>query len=90
MSLTNDEGEIKYELVVVIQPEQEGRQRRCRRRFGVLEDIPGQQAVSVAFKAPFHLYVLHKAFVAIVLPGYNSGRGVYVGNNIEQDLSLAV
>ena len=41
-------------------------------------------------RLPFHLYVLHKAFVAIVLPGYNSGGGVYVGNNIEQDLSLAI
>ena len=90
MTLTNHESEIEYELVVIIQPEQERRQRRCRRRFGVLEDRPGQQAVPIAFKAAFHLYVLHEAFVAIVFPGYNSGRGVYVGNNIEQDLSPAI
>lgn len=90
MTLTDHEGEIEYELVVVIQPEQKRRQRRCRRRFRVLEDRPDQQAVSTYFKAPFHLYVLHEAFVAIVLPGYNSGGGVYVGNNIEEDLSLAI
>ena len=83
MILTNHKGEIEYELVIVIQPEQERRQRRCRRRFGILEDRLGQQAFSIAFKAAFHLYVIHKAFVAIVLPGYNSGRGVYIGYNIE-------
>ena len=37
-----------------------------------------------------HLYVLHKALVAIVLPGNDSSCRIYIGKNIEKDLSLGI
>ena len=42
------------------------------------------------YSGHLYLYVLHQAFVAIVLPGDNSSCRVYVGNDVEQYLSLGV
>lgn len=38
----------------------------------------------------FYLYVLHETFVAEVLLGNDPSCGVYIGNNIQEDLSLGI